>query len=110
MPCGCGGGGGLPSLPAVDFGASAPTASMVQAETGAVDELVMIEFTDSVAAPLSYTGRTTGTKYKFGSDEGHRVRYVYKADAEFFLAREEFRLYNNMEGASPLLAAGPPKR
>lgn len=107
MPCGCSGGGGLPSLPALDLFALANPQSLPPNPN---DDTIMLEFTGDVAAPISYTGQSTGTRYKFGSDPDHRVRYVYRADAERLLNREEFREYNSGEASKPLAAAGPPFR
>jgi len=107
MPCGCSGGGGLPSLPALDLYALANPQAL---PSNPNDDTVMLEFTGDVAAPISYTGQSTGTRYRFGSDPDHRVRYVYRADAERLLNREEFREYNSASASAPLAAAGPPLR
>lgn len=113
MPCGCGGGGGLPSLPALDLGSlmTMPGQTILPpaVEGVASADMILLEFTDSVSSPLTFTGRVTGTRYRFGSDDDTRVRYVYRSDAEHLLSREEFRLFNHVEADVPLMAAGPPR-
>jgi hypothetical protein len=107
MPCGCQGGGGSPSLPIDGFGyAAAQPTSEVAATNG---EMMQLEFMEEVAAPLTYTGRVTGTNYSFGSEPHNKVRWVLKPDVEHFLTRGEFRPYNGVDSSEPLLAAGPPR-
>lgn len=57
-------------------------------------ELVLLEFVQPETATMSWTGKATGHVYRFGSDNGHRVGYVHKADAAEFVKRPEFRLAN----------------
>lgn len=109
MGCGCSGGGGLPSLPPLDLYAYINGATPQILPENSADDTVMMEFTGETSAPINYTGQATGTNYRFGSDDGHKVRYVYRVDAETLLLREEFRLYNAFEGGQPLMAVGPPR-
>lgn len=114
MPCGCAGGGGLPSLPSLDLSSMASTnggGSLVPPNVDGVNsnDMVLVEFTDDVPAPLTYTGRMTGTRYRFGSNDDNRVSWVYRQDAEHLLNRGEFRLYNEVADAPPLEAVGPPR-
>lgn len=70
------------------------------------NELVLVEFIKPMTAPLTYTGQVTNTEYRFGSDDGHKRRYVHKSDAEHLLARPEFELANpdpsNVENLTPV--------
>lgn len=111
MGCGCGGGGGLPSLPALDLsnGHSMGVASIIAPQGVAAQDMVLIEFIEPVEAPLVYTGRVTGTHYRFGSDDDNRVRYVYRTDAESLLTSGAFRVYNQVDVETQLMAAGPPR-
>lgn len=109
MPCGCQGGGGLPSLPALDLSSHNTGQIMLPQSTGDGEAMVLLEFTEPVSAPLTFSGKVTGTRYRFGSDDDNRVRYVYKVDAESLLTRGDFRPYNEVGTNEPLLAAGPPR-
>ncbi len=98
MPCGgCRKGGGSVAI----------TKSMAPPNN---PDVVMLEFTLSGSPALTYRGPITGTAYRFGSDAGHRVRYVYKRDAVEFLKRKEFRIAGGTLEADILEAAGPPVR
>lgn len=105
MPCGCSGGGGSLSLPTYEIGAP----STLPPPNGSTDDMVLLEFTDDVSAPITYTGKATGTHYRFGSDDDNRIRYVLRPDAEHFLARDEFQLYGGVDSSPQLAAAGPPR-
>lgn len=59
------------------------------------DEVTLVEFTKIGSAPLTYTGKKTGTNYRFGSDPEHRVRYVKNEDLNEMLMRPEFRVYES---------------
>jgi glycosyltransferase involved in cell wall biosynthesis len=72
--------------------------------------VVMLEFVKPNSPALTYRGPVTGTMYRFGSDVGHKVRYVYKSDAIEFLRRSEFKLVGGNVEAPVLEAAGPPIR
>lgn len=80
-----------------------------QIEGVAAADMILIEFTDDVPAPLTFSGKVTGTRYRFGSDDDNRVRYVYRQDAEALLTRGEFRVYNEVDATATLAAAGPPR-
>lgn len=112
MPCGCSNGGGLPELPPLDLtvqGSSNPLIAAPAIEGVAPEDMILIEFTDVIPAPLTYTGKVTGNHYRFGSDDDNRVRWVYRRDADSFLTRGEFRLYNTVDVGARLAAAGPPR-
>lgn len=70
------------------------------------NELVLVEFIKPLTAPLTYTGQVTNTEYRFGSDEGHKRRYVHRSDAEHLLNRPEFQLASvstsDVENKSPV--------
>lgn len=89
-------------------GGSAPRVTRVEV-TAPSEGMVLIEYTKQNAGTVTYIGQVTGTVYRFGSDQGHRVKYVYKEDAETFLTRSEFRIYQEVI-TNVLQAAGPPKR
>lgn len=72
--------------------------------------VVMLEFVPNGTPPLSYRGPVTGTMYRFGSDAGHKIRYVYRVDAIEFLKRKEFRIAGGSLETPILEAAGPPTR
>lgn len=55
-------------------------------------DLVLVEYNLEDRPPLTYRGQVTGTEYRFGSDEGHRKRYVHRADAQLLIERPEFSL------------------
>lgn len=107
MPCGCSGGGGLPSLPAFDIYQQSLAANVpVEAKS---EGATLLEYTGDAAAPITYSGSVTGTRYKFGMDEDHRVRWVYDKDVPRFLEFEEFRAYSGADASPALAAAGPPR-
>lgn len=106
MPCGCSGGGGLPSLPALDLFASANAPMATIASEG---ETELIEYTGEANAPITYSGSVTGTRYKFSSADSHRVRWVYKQDVARFMEFSEFRRYADVDAGPALAAAGPPR-
>lgn len=62
-------------------------------------------------APRTYRGPATGTEYRFGTPS-HAIKYVYKADAELFQQRGEFKVMQNgmtvVEPSKQLEAAGVP--
>ncbi len=109
MPCGCGAGGGMPTPPPFEMGTML-TSLIDSGSTAAGDDLVAVQFMQEIAAPITYTGPATGTRYRFGSDADNNVRWVYPADAQHFLQREEFRQFNEALDSAPLVAAGPPTR
>lgn len=107
MPCGCSGGGGLPSLPAFDIYQQSLAANVpVEAKN---EGATLLEYVGDAAAPITYSGSVTGTRYKFGADEDHRIRWVYDKDVPRFLEFSEFRPYNGADASPALVAAGPPR-
>lgn len=62
--------------------------------TPAQGEMILLEFVAPDRSTTSWTGPATGTIYRFGSEDGHRVGYVHRADAKKFLDRSEFRVAN----------------
>lgn len=98
MACGgCGKGGGKVAV----------TRSMAPPTN---PDVVMLEFVPANSPPLTYRGTITGTLYRFGSDSGHKIRYVYKTDAMEFLKRKEFRIAGGTIESDILEAVGPPTR
>lgn len=64
----------------------------LEASQLAQDEMVLLEFAKGGVAAITYRGPITGTEYRFGSDEGHRLGYVYRGDVEWFIQRSEFNI------------------
>lgn len=82
MGCGCGsGGGGI----VIDN-------TMPLQEAAMQGDLVLLEFVKPDAPVLSWTGKSTGYSYRFGSEDNHRIGYVHRSDALEFLKRDEFEL------------------
>jgi glycosyltransferase involved in cell wall biosynthesis len=107
MPCGCTGGGGLPSLPSFDVYQQSMAANVpVEAKS---EGATLLEYIGDAAAPITYSGQTTGTRYRFSSDDDHKVRWVYNSDVAHLLRFSEFRVYANAEALPALVAAGPPR-
>lgn len=94
--------------------ASNPNLRTVAATTtlDADSDMVKLQFTLEGAGPRIYRGRATGTRYKFGSDEGHRIKYVHKSDADALLLLKEFEKYTEPQSKehAALVAAGPPQK
>lgn len=55
-------------------------------------ELVLMQFVQPDVPTRSWTGPVTGHSYRFGSEVGHNVGYVHRADAEQLSQRPEFQL------------------
>lgn len=69
--------------------------------------MVLVEYTGNGANTHKVVGKATGTGYRFGNSDEHRIKYVYKADVPFL---ESLRFYkpvgaNGLEStpASPLI-------
>lgn len=66
-------------------------------------ELVMLEFvqpdTPTRTWRISPNVGGTGVSYRFGSDVGHKVGYVHRADAAELLKRPEFRIADTRTGS-----------
>lgn len=102
MPCGgCRKGGGKRiNTPPTAVNAAMTTSS-------GTDNAVLIEYVGKNAT-VNYIGKASGTRYRFGSDPGHKIKYVWRADAEQLLTFKEFRV---AKAAEPILeASGPPDR
>lgn len=57
------------------------------------NDMLLVEFTGTGGA-RTYVGQATRTSYRFGSDADHRVKLVYKADADVLLSQiNTFKLY-----------------
>lgn len=87
MPCGGCGKKRAVQPPAVQQNQTVQAAT-VRTNDG---EAVLLEFVPNGVAPMTYRGQVTGTLYRFGSDSGHRRKYVYTADVPYLLARKEFK-------------------
>jgi hypothetical protein len=97
MPCGgCGKKRPAP-LPTVTAKAQ-PT---VQSSEG---EAVLLEFVPTNTPPMTFRGQVTGTLYRFGSDAGHKRKYVLTPDVQYLLARREFKRVTEPT-ADPVLEA-----
>lgn len=73
--------------------------------TANVDGMVLLEYTKTAAGTISYRGPATGTLYRFSNDSDHRIRYVFKADAEALLQRQEFKLFVPQDPKPELVVA-----
>lgn len=102
--CGC----GSRSFASYNGGIDAPT---TQADPSQ-GETVLLQF--SGEASMSFLGRVTGNRYKFGTDGDHRVRRVFSQDVSFLLGLGLFKQVSATQVAEvnqePLLAVGPPQR
>lgn len=80
------------------------------AGAGSAEGLVQVQYLGD-QAPRTYRGPATGTEYRFGTPS-HAIKYVYKADAELFASRGEFKVMQNgmtvVEPSRQLEAAGVP--
>ena len=72
------------------------------------DDVVLLQFTEENVPPRTYSGKATGTKYRFGSDPEDSVRWVRKADVPGLMSLGYFK--EHVETAKPLMAAGAPER
>jgi glycosyltransferase involved in cell wall biosynthesis len=111
MGCGCQStrvtrGAIQPSVPASNGNgqSSAQTAS---------DDLVLVEYV-AASGPRTYKG-ASGVEYRFGPDEGRRMRYVRSMDLSTFDNRpKEFRIKRGSDAIVvsdiELVAAGPPSK
>lgn len=68
-----------------------PTTSESMSSEIKNSDSVLIEFTRTDGGSITYRGVVTGNRYRFGPDEGHKMKWVNRADAESFLLRSEFR-------------------
>jgi hypothetical protein len=75
-------------------------------------EVVTLEYTGSEQGSRSYLGKATSNRYRFGSDQDHRRRLVYKEDVQGFLSLGSFKEVSASTGETPepLEAKGPPVR
>lgn len=117
----CGGCGPRTTVPVTNPYVSANfNNSSIQSDSSD-NGLVLLEYVGEGAA-RSYRG-ADGMVYRFGADSSHKVKYVQKKDADFLLARDEFKLVDKHSGSDnsdssvllidekpALEAAGPPKR
>lgn len=107
--CGCGGGrfSGVSSYQGAN-GSSPPTG---QADP-ALGEAVSLEYTSQEAGSRAYRGFVSGQHYRFGTDDAHRIRKVYKVDVPRLLTLGVFREVSSDSYAAPeaLEAKGPPVR
>lgn len=105
MGCGCGGGGYIP--PYVE----AP-AGIQELEAMGDQDMVLLQYERHDGSTVTYLGPVTNTQYRFGDDEGHRVHWVHRKDAERFLLLDDFKLVKDesiqTEAGPRLVAAGPP--
>lgn len=85
MGCGCS-QGPVPLLNGIEPSGGAPADFAMQGE------MILLEFVAPDRPTTSWTGPATGTTYRFGSEVGHNVGYVHRADAKKFLDRSEFRV------------------
>lgn len=102
MACkGCGRGGGRKSVAASTI--LTPT-EKIQSQA-AQGDAVLIEYIGKATTTTTFRGKATGALYRFGSDSGHKIRFVYAADAEQLLARADFRTVNTAEARQTVEAA-----
>lgn len=75
-------------------------------------ETERIQYNGDNVGPVTYLGKVSGQRYKFGLDPEFRVRYVFARDVPGFLSMESFSIYEgSLVGANEpvLVAAGPPQ-
>lgn len=109
MACGgCGRkGGGASSSSAMQIVGGASALRLPAAD----EDVMLLQFTEPGQPPRTYIGKSSKQKYRFGSDQEHRVRYVKKQDAEELLRLPEFAPFKpGLQESKPLEAAGPPVR
>lgn len=87
-------------------GASAAPPMSARAQVSANGDMVMMEFLGEHMEPRTYRGQVSGTSYKFGNDSGHKMRYVYKSDAQGLLSMGVFKVYEVMNSVPALVASG----
>lgn len=69
------------------------------------DGMVLVEYIGASAGTRPYTGRATGTKYRFGNDPDHRVKKVYKEDLPSLVSLSDLREYVPGESAKQLVTS-----
>lgn len=100
MPCGCQGGRTVYVAPVRVGDQPIPVSK---------DGRTLVEFMGT-SAPRTYRG-PSGTEYRFGSDEGHRLHHVLNQDLGMFMNRPGFRVViGDEQGMAILDAKGPPNR
>lgn len=100
----CGGGGGHTIAWS---GQSAQQQSNFALPEG---DMVLLEFQGTGGAQ-TFIGKVTGTKYRFGSDPGHKTMYVHREDSGFLLSlvnRFQEVKKSEIETEPVLAASGPP--
>lgn len=68
----------------------APSGNEAQAAINSVTvpaEAVLLEYNGPQSGATVFVGSITGTSYRFGSDDGHKRKYVHVSDAAEFLTR-----------------------
>lgn len=109
----CGGCGGGPGFVPV-FTQPPPIMGGEAQLSKTSGDFILLEFAQEGKGAATYVGPATQTQYRFGSDDGFRVKYVHKSDAEYLLRLSEFRVKDVGDTPSPeferLEAAGAPSR
>lgn len=104
--CGCGGGRSY----AGTMGADAPT---TQADPS-MGETVLLQYESDEDGMVSFLGRVSGQRYKFGKDSDHLIRRVLKVDEDGLMSLGFFKKVSVATAseviAEPLMAVGPPSR
>ena len=68
-----------------------PNTSETMSKDVQKSDSVLIEYVALGGGAITYRGSITGNRYRFGPDEGHKLKWVNKADADSFLLRAEFK-------------------
>lgn len=77
---------------------SRQASSNVTAAGQVTPDAVLLEYTGTEAGPMTFLGKSTGTKYRFGQDVDHYRRYVRGADVAGFLSLEgQFRIATSVD-------------
>lgn len=109
MGCGCAGRPRSGTISA-GIGAGASNGNGVNGSSGA-DDLVLVEFMGTAGGTRTYRGNS-GVEYRFGIDEGHKLRYVRANDVANFENRKEFQVRRGSAAIVvsdvQLVAIGPP--
>ena len=98
MACrGCGRGGGRKAAPMPTV-TSVQKAAVAQAQDSG---LVLMEFVGVGAGTRSYRGPRSGQQYRFGSDPGHKRKFVYGVDVPGLSQLRELRVVTEVDESKP---------
>lgn len=112
LPMGCGCQSTRTARNAITPAGESSSSNGVNGASAVGGDLVLVEFVGTGGA-RTYKG-ASGTEYRFGSDDGHNLRYVRSVDVGAFEGRKEFAIKKDAQAIvisdMELVAAGPPIR